>query len=139
MLSSTSAASGTNLTKASKVILLDPVYGTYEFRKNTEWQAVGRAYRMGQTQSVEIVRLVIKDSVEEEIYKLNKIEDSKRTTQLKIEEINDESLTLSADKLLDIQKNAKLAKETKELKKKEAKDRKDKKIKDIKIVKVKKV
>ena len=54
-------------------------------------------------------------------------------------EINDESLTLTSDKLKGIQDGMKLAKETKELKKKEAKERKDKKAKDKKIVKVKKV
>jgi SNF2 family DNA or RNA helicase len=47
MLSSESAASGTNLTKAQQVILLDPVSGSYEYRRNTEWQAIGRAHRMG--------------------------------------------------------------------------------------------
>ena len=58
MLSSESAASGTNLTAASTVILLDPVYGTYEYRRNTEWQAIGRAYRMGQTKKVTVVRFL---------------------------------------------------------------------------------
>jgi SNF2 family DNA or RNA helicase len=77
MLSSESAASGTNLTAASTVILLDPVYGTYEYRRNTEWQAIGRAYRMGQTKKVTVVRFIIKDTVEEEILKLNLIEDKK--------------------------------------------------------------
>ena len=77
MLSSESAASGTNLTAASTVILLDPVYGTYEYRRNTEWQAIGRAYRMGQTKKVTVVRFIIKDTVEDEILKLNLIEDVK--------------------------------------------------------------
>ncbi len=77
MLSSESAASGTNLTKASEVILLDPVYGEYEKRKNTEGQAIGRAYRLGQKNEVKIVRFVIKDTIEEEIYNMNAIEDKK--------------------------------------------------------------
>ena len=71
MLSSESAASGTNLTKAEIVILLDPVYGTVEHRRNTEWQAIGRAYRMGQTKTVEVIRFVIDGTVEQEIYDLN--------------------------------------------------------------------
>ena len=99
MLSSEKAASGINLTKATKVILLDPVYGSYDFRKNTEWQAVGRAYRTGQTKKVEIVRFVIKDSVEEEIYLMNKRVDSEKQTQVKIEEINDDSITLTPTQL----------------------------------------
>jgi SNF2 family DNA or RNA helicase len=71
MLSSESAASGTNLTKAEIVILLDPVYGTAEHRRNTEWQAIGRAYRMGQTKTVEVIRFVMENSVEQEIYDSN--------------------------------------------------------------------
>lgn len=124
MLSSASAASGINLTKATKVILLDPVYGSYEFRKNTEWQAVGRAYRMGQMESVEIVRLIIKDSVEEDIYKMNKLEDAKSNSKLQIEEVNDTSLTLSNTQLKTIEQNIKKTKEDKERKEKEKRERK---------------
>ena len=67
MLSSESAAAGTNLTSATKVILLDPVSGSYEYRKNTEGQAIGRAHRTGQTKQVSVVRFIIKDTIEEEI------------------------------------------------------------------------
>lgn len=95
MLSSDSAASGTNLTAASVVILLDPVYGSYEYRRNTEWQAIGRAYRMGQLKKVTVVRMIIKNSVEEEIYNLNKKEDDMYTKQnAKIFELEDDKITL---------------------------------------------
>jgi SNF2 family DNA or RNA helicase len=77
MLSSESAASGTNLTKATQVILLDPIYGNYKYRKGQERQAIGRAHRLGQKNTIKIVRLIIKDSVEEEIYDLNNAEDAK--------------------------------------------------------------
>lgn len=77
MLSSESAASGTNLTKASEIILLDPIYGDYKFRKDQERQAIGRAHRMGQQNKVKVVRFVIKDTIEEEIYNLNTTEDKK--------------------------------------------------------------
>lgn len=106
MLSSESAASGTNLTKASQVILLDPVYGSYEFRRNTEWQAVGRAHRMGQTKEVEVIRFIIKDTVEEDIYKMNQEEDKKFKTDVKIFESNDDQITLSNDKVIEISKSA---------------------------------
>lgn len=102
MLSSESAASGTNLTKASKVILLDPVCGSYEYRKNTEGQAIGRAHRMGQTKQVEVVRFIIKNSIEEEIYNDNKLEDSKHMTKI-VFETNDDSITLSDDKVKEIE------------------------------------
>jgi SNF2 family DNA or RNA helicase len=95
MLSSESAASGTNLTKASKVILIDPVYGNYEFRKNTEWQAIGRAHRMGQTKQVEVVRFIIKNTIEEEIYNENKTEDAKYINNKVIFEMNEEEIILN--------------------------------------------
>jgi len=77
MLSSDNAASGTNLTKASQIIFIDPIYGEYKHRKDQEMQAIGRAHRLGQTKSIKIVRFVIKDSVEEDIFLKNQLEDSK--------------------------------------------------------------
>jgi SNF2 family DNA or RNA helicase len=99
MLSSASAASGTNLTAASKVILLDPVYGTYEFRKNTEWQAIGRAYRTGQTKQVSVVRFIIKDTVEEEIYNENVKQDEQFKQEMKQTLLTDENINLSKDEI----------------------------------------
>lgn len=106
MLSSQSAASGTNLTKASKVILLDPISGSYEFRRNMEWQAVGRAYRMGQNKPVEIVRFIIKDTIEEDIYLENKKQDAEQKTQRNISETTDDIITLGDEKLVDLSKAA---------------------------------
>lgn len=99
MLSSESAASGTNLTKANKVIIVDPVCGSYEYRKNTEGQAIGRAHRMGQKNEVEVLRFIIRDTIEEEIYNINKEEDKKYITNMKIFESTDDAITLSQDKL----------------------------------------
>ncbi len=106
MLSSEKAASGTNLTKASQVILLDPVNGTYEYRKNTEGQAIGRAHRMGQTQEVDVVRFIIKNTIEEEIYSMNAIEDKKHVPTKKIFEVNDDTIQLSQDKIKEINDSA---------------------------------
>jgi SNF2 family DNA or RNA helicase len=125
MLSSESAASGTNLTKATKVILLDPVSGDYEYRRNMEWQAIGRAYRLGQNKSVEIVRFIIKDTVEEEIHKDNKLEDVKQKTQLNISEVTDETITLSDDKLHSIAEAVKIAKDIRDQKEKAKKEKKE--------------
>jgi SNF2 family DNA or RNA helicase len=72
MLSSESAASGTNLTKASQIIFLDPVYGTIKFRQDIENQAIGRAHRIGQRRRLRVVRFVIRNTIEEEIYLENK-------------------------------------------------------------------
>jgi len=123
MLSSESAASGTNLTKASKVILLDPVAGEYEYRRNMEWQAIGRAYRLGQTKPVEIVRLIIKDTVEEEIYRDNKLQDAKQASQMVISEITDDTITLSDDKLRTIRDAVHSATIVREAKKNEKKEK----------------
>ena len=76
MLSSDSTAAGTNLTKASQVIFIDPIYGDYKYRKDQERQAIGRAHRLGQKAKIKIIRFIIKDSVEEEIYKNNFKEDN---------------------------------------------------------------
>lgn len=113
MLSSESAASGTNLTKASQVILLDPVYGAYEFRKNTEWQAVGRAYRMGQTKTVKLIRFVIKDTIEEEIYNQNLEEDAKHKTNIKIFESSGDAMDLTSEQMEEINRSVSVSNATK--------------------------
>ena len=120
MLSSESAASGTNLTAATQVILLDPVYkddanniGSYEYRRNTEWQAIGRAYRMGQTKKVTVVRFIIKDTVEEEIYKANLEEDNKyklsKEFMDKMIEMTDDKITATNEQLNEITNAVKTA------------------------------
>jgi SNF2 family DNA or RNA helicase len=83
MLSSSNTASGTNLTEANRIIFLDPIYGDYDHRKNQEKQAIGRAHRMGQTKTVIVNRFIIRESVEEDIYKMNREEDLKHPENLK--------------------------------------------------------
>eukprot|EP01126_Amoeba_proteus_P066157 TRINITY_DN9521_c0_g1_i1.p1 TRINITY_DN9521_c0_g1~~TRINITY_DN9521_c0_g1_i1.p1 ORF type:complete len:258 (+),score=47.59 TRINITY_DN9521_c0_g1_i1:1390-2163(+) len=62
------AASGTNLTQATHVVLMDPVFGSAKQVKATEAQAIARAYRQGQTKNVTIVRLIVENSIEYETY-----------------------------------------------------------------------
>lgn len=69
LLSSKNAASGINLTIANKIILLEPIYGSKEFRQNIESQALGRADRIGQKRPIDVYRFLIKDTVEEDLYK----------------------------------------------------------------------
>lgn len=52
MLSLEHAASGTNLTEASHIILIDPVAGSESEAFSIERQAIGRAHRMGQNKQV---------------------------------------------------------------------------------------
>ncbi len=132
MLSSQSAASGTNLTKANVVIFLDIVSGAYERRRDIEWQGIGRSYRLGQTKIVEVVRFIIKDTVEEEIYRDNIIENAKHQSNLIISEITDETITLSDDKLNSITSAVQNAKTKKLLKENDKK----KKLETKKIIKV---
>lgn len=99
MLSTDSTASGTNLTKANKVIFIDPVDGPIKYIQQTEWQAIGRIYRIGQLSSIEIVRFIIKDTVEEEIYKsyvTNKI------IPINVKETLDSTIDLTTDEIRDI-------------------------------------
>jgi SNF2 family DNA or RNA helicase len=56
---------GLNLVAASRVIILDPFWNPF-----IEMQAVDRAYRIGQQKPVEVHRILIKDTVEDRIIKL---------------------------------------------------------------------
>merc|ERR1719265_2587605 len=69
LLSLGEAASGTNLTAASHVILLHPMLApTRELAIGFEMQAIGRARRLGQKRDkVHVWRFVTLGTVEEEI------------------------------------------------------------------------
>jgi SWI/SNF-related matrix-associated actin-dependent regulator of chromatin subfamily A3 len=67
LLSSKNAASGINLVVANKLILIEPVYGNKEYKENIENQAIGRIHRIGQKRDIDIVRFLVKDTVEQDI------------------------------------------------------------------------
>lgn len=67
LLSSRNAASGMNLTAASTIIFLEPVYGSMEYRLSIENQAIGRADRIGQNKPIKVLRFAIADTIEEDI------------------------------------------------------------------------
>lgn len=67
MLSSKNSASGINLTIANKIIFMEPVYGTSEYRYNIERQAIGRADRIGRNKPIDVYRFIIQDTIEEDI------------------------------------------------------------------------
>jgi hypothetical protein len=72
MLSSEVSVSGSNLSNAEEVILLDPVYGEKQVRINTERQAIGRVVRLGNKhKEIKVLRLIVKNTIEEDIYKSN--------------------------------------------------------------------
>jgi SNF2 family DNA or RNA helicase len=68
MLSLKNAASGTNLTEATHLFFVEPINGSKEEITAIEGQAIGRACRLGQKQKVQLYRVLIKDTIEEEIY-----------------------------------------------------------------------
>ena len=69
LLSSESCSSGSNLTEASHVFLIDAVGDDIEAARAIEDQAIGRAKRLGQTKDVHIHRFVVKDTIEEVYYR----------------------------------------------------------------------
>jgi SNF2 family DNA or RNA helicase len=66
LLSLRSGAVGLTLTAANHLFLLDP-----SFNKGTEMQAINRIYRIGQTRETTITHMVVKNTIEEKIYKRN--------------------------------------------------------------------
>ena len=75
MLSLKNAASGTNLIEATHILFIEPINASKEECKAIESQAIGRACRVGQKNKVTVMRILIEDSIEEEIYKKNYNED----------------------------------------------------------------
>lgn len=65
------ASLGLNLTCASRVILVDPWWN--EAVAN---QAIDRVHRIGQTKAVDVYELIMKDSVEEDIIRLQQMKSS---------------------------------------------------------------
>lgn len=65
LLSLKAAGVGLNLVAASRVFMLDPWWNPA-----IEEQAMDRVHRLGQTRDVEIVRLIVRDSIEERILEL---------------------------------------------------------------------
>ncbi|KAL4810181.1 SNF2 family N-terminal domain-containing protein [Aspergillus unguis] len=65
LLSTKAGGAGINLACANKVIIFDSSFNPQE-----DVQAENRAHRVGQTREVEVIRLVTKGTIEEQIYAL---------------------------------------------------------------------
>lgn len=72
MLSSEHSNSGSNLTEASHIVLVDVLNMDADQTKAVESQAIGRAVRLGQNKPVKVVRLITKNTIENEYYDKNK-------------------------------------------------------------------
>jgi SNF2 family DNA or RNA helicase len=68
LLSLENSASGTNLTEATHIFFIEPIDKPLDIIKTIEGQAIGRAVRLGQKQVVNIIRILCKNTIEEEIY-----------------------------------------------------------------------
>lgn len=72
MLSSERSNSGSNLTEANNVIIVDVLNMDAERTKEVESQIIGRAVRLGQKRPVKVVRLVTQNTVESEYFDANR-------------------------------------------------------------------
>ena len=72
MISSEKAASGMNLTEANHIIFADVINGGEQMTKNVESQAIGRAVRIGSKLPAKIIRLIMRNTIENEYYDKNK-------------------------------------------------------------------
>lgn len=68
LLSTLNGGSGNDLTRASRIVILDVVDGTAATVRGTERQAVARCHRIGQQKIVKLVRFIARDTIEETIY-----------------------------------------------------------------------
>ncbi len=71
MISLKAGGTGLNLTGADMVIHLDPWWNV-----SVENQATDRAYRIGQTKNVHVMKLVCKNTIEEKVLELQKLKRS---------------------------------------------------------------
>jgi SNF2 family DNA or RNA helicase len=68
MLSLEKSASGTNLTEATHIIFVEPIDQSVDEVKAIESQAIARACRIGQEKKVKVIRILTRNTIEEEIY-----------------------------------------------------------------------
>mmetsp|Transcript_55307 Transcript_55307/g.66610 ORF Transcript_55307/g.66610 Transcript_55307/m.66610 type:complete len:162 (+) Transcript_55307:69-554(+) len=64
LLSMRSGAVGINLTQANRVFIMEPA-----LNPALEAQAIGRVHRLGQNRPVEVIRLIIEDSIDTRLMK----------------------------------------------------------------------
>ena len=68
MLSLEKSASGTNLTEATHIIFVEPTDHSEDEVRAIESQAIARACRIGQEKKVKVIRILTKNTIEEEIF-----------------------------------------------------------------------
>ncbi len=68
LLSSEKNAEGINLSEFDNLIIFEP-FEDHMYCKEIEKQLIGRIHRVGRTKPVNVLRLITKDTIEEEIYR----------------------------------------------------------------------
>ncbi len=68
LISLKAGGTGLNLTSAEVVIHVDPWWNM-----SAQNQATDRAYRIGQTENVQVYKMIMKNSIEEKILKLQEM------------------------------------------------------------------
>ena len=95
LISLKAGGTGLNLTKAQAVIHFDPWWNV-----SAQNQATDRAYRIGQTKNVLVYQLLMKNTIEEKIYEMQKRK--KEISDLFVENSNGGISTLSKEELKDL-------------------------------------
>lgn len=95
LMSLKAAGVGLNLTSAQNVIHFDPWWNV-----SAENQATDRTHRIGQKNDVQVYKLIMKDSIEEKILKMQ--EHKKNLSDMFIEGSTGSFSSLSKDEILDL-------------------------------------
>lgn len=95
LISLKAGGTGLNLTKAQAVIHFDPWWNV-----SAQNQATDRAYRIGQTKNVLVYQLLMKNTIEEKIYEMQKRK--KAMSDLFVENSKGGISTLSKEELKDL-------------------------------------
>ncbi len=94
LISLKAGGTGLNLTGADVVIHLDPWWNS-----SAENQATDRAYRIGQTKDVYVIKIICKDTIEEKVVKLQKL---KKELASSIVNSDDSTHKLSKEEILEL-------------------------------------
>lgn len=95
LISLKAGGTGLNLTKAEAVIHYDPWWNV-----SAQNQATDRAYRIGQEKNVQVFKLVMKDSIEEKIVKLQ--EKKKEIADMFVENNTGSISCMSKEEILEL-------------------------------------
>lgn len=90
---------GLNLTGADVVIFVD-----HDWNPTKDLQAMDRAHRLGQTRTVNVYRLIMKETLEEKIMHLQRFKT--RIANTVIGEDNRSLISMGTDKLFDLLTNS---------------------------------